>query len=128
MTHGPATKVQLVSRGRINAADARLKPGQFFAAAIHSQDTSYKVDFRMDIGAARIEPVQLPTDLQTGLLTLMKQLGLVYGAIDLRRRPYGGHVFLEVNPAGQWLFLERAKGQPIAEALAQRMREEDGQA
>ena len=29
---------------------------QVFAAAIHSQNTSYKVDFRMDIGQARIEP------------------------------------------------------------------------
>ena len=48
----------------------------------------------------------------------MRRLGIVYGAIDLRRTPDGRHVFLEVNPAGQWLFVEQATGQPIARALA----------
>jgi glutathione synthase/RimK-type ligase-like ATP-grasp enzyme len=45
-------------------------------------------------------------------------LGLVYAAIDLRLTPDGDHVFLEVNPAGQWLFIEQATGQPISEAIA----------
>ena len=100
---------------------------QIFPAAIHSQDTSYKVDFRMDIGAARIEAATLPDDLTTQLHALMQRLGLVYGAIDMRRRPDGSHVFLEVNPAGQWLFIERATGQPITAALADLLRQEDGQ-
>jgi glutathione synthase/RimK-type ligase-like ATP-grasp enzyme len=101
---------------------------EVFPAAIHSQDTSYKVDFRMDIGAARIEPAVLPAEVKAKLLQLMRQLGLVYGAIDMRRRPDGSHVFLEVNPAGQWLFIERATGQRITQALAATMRQHDGQA
>jgi len=36
----------------------------------------------------------------------------------MRRTPTGEHVFLEVNTAGQWLFVEQATGQPIAEAVA----------
>ncbi|MBI3370069.1 MAG: alpha-L-glutamate ligase, partial [Burkholderiales bacterium] len=98
-----------------------------FPAAIHSQSTAYKVDFRMDIGQARIEPAELPADVQEKLFALMKRLGLVYGAIDMRRRPDGSHVFLEVNPAGQWLFVERASGQPITQAMAELLREKDGQ-
>jgi hypothetical protein len=39
--------------------------------------------------------------------------------VDLRRTPSGEHVFLEVNTAGQWLFVEQATGQPIAQALAE---------
>lgn len=101
---------------------------QFFAAAIHSQDTSYKIDFRMDIAAARVEPVTLPDEVQARLLALMRTLGLQYGAIDMRRRPDGSHVFLEVNPAGQWLFVERQTGQPISAALAELLRAHDGQA
>ena len=40
------------------------------------------------------------------------------GAFDLRRRDDGVHVFLEVNPAGQWLYVEEATGLPITAAVA----------
>ena len=52
------------------------------------------------------------------LLTLMRRLGLEYGAIDMRRTPDGRHVFLEINPAGQFLYVELMTGQKIAAALA----------
>ena len=48
----------------------------------------------------------------------MERLGLVYGAIDLRRTPEGEHVFLEINTAGEFLFVEERTGQPIARAVA----------
>lgn len=90
---------------------------EVFAVAIHSQETSYKVDFRMDIANARIEPTRLPEDVKNQLRALMLRLGLVYGAIDMRLTPDGRHVFLEINPAGQWLFVERPSGLPITAAL-----------
>jgi hypothetical protein len=89
-----------------------------FAAAIHSQDTSYPVDFRMDMASARVEATELPPDVSERLHALMAHLGLVYGAIDMRRTPDGRYVFLEVNPAGQWLFIEQRTGQPISTTLA----------
>jgi beta-lactam-binding protein with PASTA domain len=49
---------------------------------------------------------------------MMDRLGLAYGAFDLRRREDGEHVFLEVNPGGQWLYVEDATGLPITEAVA----------
>jgi glutathione synthase/RimK-type ligase-like ATP-grasp enzyme len=49
---------------------------------------------------------------------LVRRLGLVYAAIDLRRRRGGEHVFLEVNPSGQWLGFEERTGQPITRAMA----------
>ena len=60
----------------------------------------------------------LPAGVRAGLLRLMRRLGLVYGAVDLRRTPTGEHVYLEVNPAGQWLFVEQQTGQPMTAALA----------
>ena len=48
----------------------------------------------------------------------MGTMGLIYGAIDMRLTPHGEYVFLEVNPAGQWLFIEERTGQPITAALA----------
>ncbi|HRY46452.1 MAG TPA: alpha-L-glutamate ligase [Candidatus Paceibacterota bacterium] len=89
-----------------------------FAAAIHSQETEYKIDCRIDISHARIEAVDLPPKIIHQIREFMGRLGLVYGAIDMRLRPDGSYVFFEVNPAGQWLFIEGATGQPITECLA----------
>jgi len=94
---------------------------QIFAAAIHSQESQYPVDFRMDMTNTRIEADELPPDVCRRLLELMARLGIVYGAVDLRRTPDGRHVFLEVNPAGQWLFVEVATQQPIAAAVAREL-------
>jgi hypothetical protein len=47
----------------------------------------------------------------------MAELGIVYGAIDLRRRGDGEHLFLEVNPAGLWRFVEERIGLPISAAI-----------
>jgi glutathione synthase/RimK-type ligase-like ATP-grasp enzyme len=91
---------------------------ELFPAAIHSQATSYTVDYRMDFGASVVEAVRLPGEVEAGLLALMSKLGLVYGAIDMRLTPDGRYVFLEINPAGQWLFIESRTGQPITTCLA----------
>ena len=38
-----------------------------FPAAIHSQETSYKYDFRMDMGSAHVEAVRLPLEVEEHL-------------------------------------------------------------
>lgn len=89
-----------------------------FAAAIHSRETAYPVDFRMQMDEARMEPFELPEGVSDRIHELMDQFGLAYGAIDVRRTPDGRFVFLEINPAGQWLFVEERTGQPITRAVA----------
>ena len=84
-----------------------------FAAAIYSQETSYPMDFRMGMDASRVEPFDLPREVTERLHVLMDRIGLVYGAIDMRLAPDGRYVFLEINPASQWLFFEHRTGQPM---------------
>ena len=91
---------------------------RIFPAAIDSRGTDYEVDFRMSLGQARTEPCELPREVEDRLFALMARLGLVYGAIDLRRTPEGEHVFLEVNTGGEFLFIEDRTDQPIAQAVA----------
>jgi glutathione synthase/RimK-type ligase-like ATP-grasp enzyme len=67
---------------------------------------------------AKYAPHDLPLETTAKLAALMERLGLVYGAIDLRLTPEGHYFFLEINPAGQFLYIEHATGQPIAAALA----------
>jgi glutathione synthase/RimK-type ligase-like ATP-grasp enzyme len=89
-----------------------------FAAAIYARETSYPVDYRMDLRNARIEPFALPLTVEQRLKDLLRRLGLIYGAVDLRLTSDDQYIFLEVNPSGQWLFIENATGQPISRALA----------
>lgn len=69
-------------------------------------------------GEMHIEPYKLPKDIADKCLTLVKKLGLQYGAIDLVLDKKGNIWFLENNPNGQWAFVEEATGQPIGKALA----------
>jgi glutathione synthase/RimK-type ligase-like ATP-grasp enzyme len=91
---------------------------EVFASAIHSQETNYTADYRMEMAQARVEAQQLPVEIEYKLRRFMERLGLVYGAIDMRRTPEGQYVFLEINPSGQWLFMEERTGQPITAAMA----------
>jgi hypothetical protein len=94
---------------------------EIFPAEILSGETDYHVDFRMTMHAAAIRAHVLPDEVVVKLRAFMGVLGLVYGAIDMRLTPEGEYVFLEVNPAGQWLFIEDRTGQPITAALAEHL-------
>ncbi len=98
---------------------------KIFPAAINSRGTEYEVDFRMVMESAQFENGILPAEVTASLHALMRKLGLVYGAIDMRQTPEGEFVFLEINPAGQWLFVEERTGQPITQALADLMLVQD---
>lgn len=91
---------------------------QVFAAEIDARASRYPYDMRMAIGDAPVRAVTLPSHVQTMILELQRRLGLVYGAIDMRRTDQGNYVFFEVNPAGQWLFVEQRAELPISQAVA----------
>jgi glutathione synthase/RimK-type ligase-like ATP-grasp enzyme len=93
---------------------------ELFAAAVDVRDLAYDVDVRMNVDARHIAH-DLPDDISQRLRALMRRLGLVYGAIDLRLTEEGRYVFLEINPAGQFLYVEEQTGQPITAALAARL-------
>jgi hypothetical protein len=87
-----------------------------FAAAVAFRNDRSAVDGRFEF--APLTPVELEEELAHRLLRLHAMLGLVYGAYDLRRTAAGDAVFFEVNPEGQFLFVEIQTGQPIARAVA----------
>ena len=90
---------------------------EIFAAAIRSEP-EYRTDYRPGIGSAEFFPYTMPDDVASALLALHRRLGLVYGASDFRVTPDGQHVFLEVNPAGEYLFASERTGQPVPQAIA----------
>lgn len=91
-----------------------------FAAEIHSQETRHtRTDWRRyDHHGTRYRPHALPQVLARGCRELVRELGLCYGAIDLILTPDDRYVFLEINPNGQYLWIEEATGLPISAAVA----------
>jgi glutathione synthase/RimK-type ligase-like ATP-grasp enzyme len=91
-----------------------------FACEIDSQSVDEaSVDWRrVDARDLPHRAVQLPAELAVKLQALVGGFGLRFAAIDLIRRPDGSFVFLELNPNGQWLWVQEQTGLPIADAIA----------
>lgn len=64
---------------------------------------------------------KLPSDIESLLLKYMRTLGLEYGAIDMKLTDDGTYHFLEINTAGQFLFIEQQTQLPISDALAEHL-------
>ncbi|MEV8630688.1 MvdC/MvdD family ATP grasp protein [Streptosporangium sp. NPDC051023] len=92
---------------------------EVFAAEIHSQVSNHtRYDWRhYDPGATPIRAHELPAEISARCVALVERLGLAYGAIDLILTPEGHHVFLEINPNGQFHWIEAATGLPIGVAI-----------
>lgn len=91
-----------------------------FAAELDSQsDSATVVDWRRMDHARPIphQPHQLPPLVEDACRRMVSLLRLRYGAIDLILTPEDEYVFLEINPVGQWGWIEQLTGMPICAAL-----------
>jgi glutathione synthase/RimK-type ligase-like ATP-grasp enzyme len=93
--------------------------GECLTVALHSQEREVSVvDCRRDnMAEMRYSRANLPSSLSASLVQLTHSYGLRYAAIDLARAPDGRYWFFEINPAGQWAWLEEQVNVPISEAL-----------
>ena len=93
---------------------------EVFAAEILSQSReSSRVDWRAtDDPYLEHRLHELPPSLADRCLRLVSQLGLIFGALDFALKPDGTYVFFEINPNGEWLWLEDQLGLPISDRIA----------
>ncbi|RYE24008.1 MAG: hypothetical protein EOP45_06280 [Sphingobacteriaceae bacterium] len=91
-----------------------------FAAKIHSQnDQESSVDWRKSEVPLPHSSFQLPEELEEKCKTLVKALDLQYGAIDFIEDTDGNFVFLEINPNGQWAWIENRLNLNISDAITE---------
>ncbi len=95
-----------------------------FAVDIHVEGSSRAMlDWRADYAAHRYEVMELPPEIAKRLTALVRGLGLRFAAIDLivdgEDQEGDGYVLVDVNPNGQWGWLQEATGLPIAAAIAE---------
>ena len=78
------------------------------------------LDWRTAKTAMRFVPYDLPEDIAHKCQRLVLDNALIFGAIDLAQ--VGDQFFfLEINPNGEWGWLQESAGFPIAEAIADRL-------
>lgn len=99
---------------------ATIVGSRVFVAEIDSQtDPAASIDWRhSSTSALPHQRAQLPPAICKALSRLFTSLGLTFGAVDLVRTPEDEYLFLEVNPNGQWLWLDDILELGISEAVA----------
>jgi ATP-grasp ribosomal peptide maturase len=98
---------------RITVVGERVFP----AAISYMHPERAAIDWRTSYQDLRYGIHELPHEIRHQCLKLVRKLGLSFAAIDMIVRPDDRYVFLEVNPNGQWQWIERATGFPICETL-----------
>ena len=86
-----------------------------FAARITTDPRS--TDWRRPDVKASCERIELPHSVRDGCLRMLRRLDLVYGAFDFAVEKSGQYSFLEVNPVGEWAWLDEALGWDIRGSL-----------
>jgi hypothetical protein len=92
-----------------------------YAAEIDSQGSHRaRHDWRRyDYDRTPYSQHHLPQEIGAACVQLTEQLGLTFGAIDMILTPDGRYVFLELNPTGQWDWIEGLTGLPISDGLCE---------
>lgn len=88
------------------------------ACRIDSQDEAEAaLDWRLGSDQLHHAVESLPRVVADQCVALTKRFGLRFSAIDLARRRDGGYSFFEINPNGQWAWIQQLTGLPLAARL-----------
>lgn len=87
-----------------------------FAAYVESQtDEVTQIDWRRK--KKKFKVYELPEKIKKMCLTLTQRLDISFGAVDLILDKSGQYIFLEINPNGQWAWIESDTDLNISAAI-----------
>ena len=90
---------------------------EIYAAAIRTAQSRAGLDSRLDLDVPTTA-YEIPREITRQLHALMAVLGLTFATVDLKVDDAGQLHFLELNPQGQFLYIEILTGLPIAASVA----------
>ena len=89
---------------------------EVFTAFVDSQkNENTLVDWRRE--KCIFNKIDIPKSIKDKCIELTKKMSLNFGAIDLILTNNGEYKFLEINPNGQWAWIEVDTGLPISDAI-----------
>jgi len=93
-----------------------------FCARLNSQANAVtRTDWRAESwesGELQHEIFSLPGDVEVSVRRLVDSFGTNFASLDMIVTPAGEFVFLDLNPNGQWLWLEIELGLPLVASMA----------
>lgn len=92
---------------------------KLFPVKIESQEyEESRIDWRRGTNIISHKYIELPKIISRQCINLVKHLNLIFGAIDLVIDKEGNFYFLEINPNGQWAWIEKRLNLPISQEIA----------
>jgi len=88
-----------------------------FPVTVNPGNDSTHVDWRKEKCEIKFKSCEVPSLIKKRCFDLVAELDLVFGAIDLVERD-GHFYFLEINPNGEWAWLQEEAGLDIASSIA----------
>jgi Prokaryotic glutathione synthetase, ATP-grasp domain len=101
---------------RITVVDDHIHAMALFA----SDNGQQRCDIRRNnMSDVRYEPLELPRSVKQRVKQLLKRYGLRFAAIDMAVSTTGRWYFFEINPNGQWAWLDMCAGSSISTSFVQ---------
>jgi glutathione synthase/RimK-type ligase-like ATP-grasp enzyme len=80
---------------------------QVFAAELRPKYGAYtETDFRQEYDKLSYEVQQLPEEIKTKVLALVRSFGLQFSSMDFLVTEQGEYLFIDLNPNGQWFWVQ----------------------
>lgn len=87
-----------------------------FASSVYSQSNeNTKIDWRKE--SLNFKAIEIPKEISEKCVKLLNAFQIKFGAIDLIKTPNDEYIFLEINPNGQWAWIEIQTGQNISDEI-----------
>jgi ATP-grasp ribosomal peptide maturase len=90
----------------------------FFPVRINAGSDRARTDWRSDYDSLSYQIVDISPDVKAAVAAYMKLAGLTYGAFDFLVRSDESLVALEINPEGNYSWIEEETALPISETIA----------
>lgn len=91
---------------------------KIFPARIDSQSsTDSLIDWRAASNILLHEKIELPGDIESKCFKLLEYYKLNFAAIDFILDENDNYIFLEINPNGQWAWIQKLLDYPITQAI-----------
>ncbi|HSV65748.1 MAG TPA: hypothetical protein VLJ59_07565 [Mycobacteriales bacterium] len=111
-------------RTAAGSGECRGQVEEVVGSAFGWQCADHLLDWRAHYADLDYRIGELPEPESLGVVRLLKHLGLHFATLDfVVEKHTGRHLLVDVNPAGQWAWLEYQAGVPISAALADRLTE-----
>lgn len=103
---------------RITVVGDKIFPAKIYSQEDKATSLDWRVKPKLNDFDVKMESTVLPPKIEQKIRCFMKKIGLRFGCIDMAVTEDGEYIFFELNPNGQWYFVQLNTGIDIAKAIA----------